>query len=273
MRGNLEEAREREFAGQINVHLEFRDQGNSDRSLRNSMLVFTISHTRFTISLSRDPLGKSLLKDLDLLIKIKESTSKETTVEKIKSAFAKADPQKLDYVLTPHRLAKAVFECSILKSVKRWQLDFGLYELLSFEIHDHDEIDLSLVDKLFNALPIVVNQTTCSCGNEGCFFDLLREAYDHFFMESELLTEGELDFDKVKHQFTQIWKQLSAKQRAVLNYLHRAFGNTPLINLYLLVPESDPFEYLYKMTFPYQPDSEDDMYVRKMTSRAVWYLQ
>jgi hypothetical protein len=57
-----------------------------------------------------------------------------------------------------------------------------------------------------------------------------------------------------------------------MNFLDCEFGNTPLINLYLLTENADFEEYIYKMTYPYQPDSEDDAFVRMIVSCVKVYL-
>ncbi len=122
-------------------------------------------------------------------------------------------------------------------------------------------------------LVAVVGKTECNCSNDGCFFDMLNTAYTTFFEEEDLLKDGKLDEAKAEIQLAKIWKELTPKQRVVLNFLDNRFANTPLINLYLLTPNANVQEYIYKMTYPYQPDSEDDLFVRKIASWVGFYMK
>lgn len=257
----------------ISLSLEFEEGEESKGALKDASLVIIHQNIPQFISLAQDPFGQQIMKDLEILTKIKQGKQAKSAKEKIELALDLVVAGERSDVLTPHRLTIAAFDYTVLRSFTRWQKESGFYQLLRLEVQDSLEIDANLLSKLFNSLPLVVERTSCTCGKVGCFFELLKTTYDHFFTESELLLEGELDYDKVKIQFTQLWNQLSAKDRAILNYLHQFFRNTPLINLYLLVPEADPNEYIYKMTFPYQPDSEDDIYVRKTAGMALWYLE
>jgi len=168
-------------------------------------------------------------------------------------------------------LSVAAFELKILKTKKTWQRSSYYYKLLKLELQDNKEMDPYLASNLSMGLNIVVGKTECDCGNDGCFFEMLNTAYTTFFKEEDLLTDGKLDEVKAEIQLTKIWSELNPKQQAVLNFLDYQFGNTPLINLYLLTPNANVQEYIYKMTYPYQPDSEDDLFVRRIASLVGFY--
>ncbi|MFN3589384.1 MAG: hypothetical protein ACK4UP_08370 [Spirosomataceae bacterium] len=258
----------------IKVRLTFNDKEGTANELTSATLTIIYKDIPYAISLGQNPFGQDLIKDVELLTKIKQGKTTRSAKNKIKTALGITTEESFSQILTPHRFTIAAFEYSIMRSIARWQKQSSFYKLVRLEIQDKKEIDTQIVENLIKALPIVVNKTDCNCDDKAaCFFDLLKTSYTYFFNESELLTDEEMDSEKVKTQFNQLWNQLSVKERVVLNYLHETFENTPLINLYLLVPQGDPYVYLYKMTYPYQPDSEDDAYVRKATTLALWYMQ
>lgn len=258
----------------IKARLTFDDKENTANELTSATLTIIYKKISYAISLGQNPFGQDLIKDVELLTKIKKRKTTRSAKHKIKTALGITTEESFSQILTPHRFTIAAFEYSIMRSIARWQKESSFYKLLLLESQDKKEIDSQMIENLIEALHIVVNKTECNCDDQAaCFFDLLKTSYTYFFNESELLTDEEIDSEKVKTQFNQLWNQLGVKERVVLNYLHQTFGNTPLINLYLLVPQEDPYEYLYKMTYPYQPDTEDDAYVRKATTLALWYMQ
>jgi hypothetical protein len=212
------------------------------------------------------------MKDVGELSKIYAESAKRSVEKKVITAITGAFDEKKNYPYSPLTKSIAGFELKLFKSQKNWKQNSILYELLNLEAQDSGIDDFFFLDNLMQTLPLVLNKTECDCGNEGCFFDMLHAAYTTFFTEDDLLTNDSLDEEKVMAQLKELSNQLDAKQRAVLNYLHMEFGNTPLINLYLVIENADFEEYMDKMTYPYQPDSEDEAYIRKIIAAVRFYL-
>lgn len=250
--------------GNILVSLKFEEA--------SPMLLITFYEVTYTIDLTDSDFGRLLRSDSDSLAKIHSVNSKKDFKKKMISAILNGYDEKTIYPFSADSLTIAAFELKLFKSKKSWQQLSDYYRLLKLEYKDSKVIDPYLVDNLMSSLPIVVGKTECDCGSDACFFDLLNKAYTTFFTEANILTDGNVDSDKVELQFTKIWNELDVKQRAVMNFLDYQFENTPLINLYLLTKNASFEEYIYKMTYPYQPDSEDDLFVRKIASWVGFYL-
>jgi hypothetical protein len=239
---------------------------------KEQTLTLKYNDIAFVVNLTESDFGKQLLTDLALLDKIEIESTKKGFKKKIITSIVEEFNENESYPFSDKALCVAAFELKILKTKKSWQRSSSLYRLLKFEYKDSDTMDPYLASNLSMGLDIVVGKSSCNCTNDGCFFELLNTAYTTFFKEDDLLTDGKLDEGKVEIELGKIWKNLSAKQRSVLNFLDYQFGNTPLINLYLLTPNADFEEYIYKMTYPYQPDSEDDAFVRRSSSLVKCYL-
>jgi hypothetical protein len=233
-----------------------------------------ISHNGDKISfpLYGNSFGEILLADAKTLESVYKDSEKKTFRKKIITAITDNCPEDETSPLSRGALTVAAFEQHLIKPKRVWRNYSDVRAMLESELLDSLETDPYMMDNLLSSLPIVVGRTECDCGSEGCFFDMLKKAYDTFFIERDLLTNGEIDEQKVNLQFADLWSKLSPKQRAVINHLDEKFGNTPLINLYLLTRGADEEEYIYKMTFPYQPDSEDDAFIRKSVSLVSWWL-
>lgn len=215
---------------------------------------------------------KQLIADVSVLEKIDSQLIKKATRKKIISAIVDEYDENETYPISDSSLRAAAFELKISKTKKTWHRTSYFYDLVKMEINDSKEMNTYLASNLLMGLDVVVGKTECNCGNDGCFFEMLNTAYTTYFKEEELLTDGKLDEAKAEIQLAKIWDKLTLKERVVLNFLDDQFGNTPLINLYLLTPNANVQEYIYKMTYPYQPDSEDDLFVRKISSWVGFYL-
>ena len=235
-----------------------------------------IEHNDNTIyfPLKENSYGEMLLTDYELLTKVYADSVKKTFRKKVISKIVNVYDETITYPFSHHSLIIAAFESKVLKTKKKWRQNLGAYRLLKSEFNVSSEIVPYLVSNVISKLPSVVGKTVCDCDNTAaCFFDVLHKAYSTFFNESELLSDSVLDEIKVEKQFNEIWNGLSFKQRAVIEYLDYQFGNTPLLNLYLFTPNADIQQYIYKMTYPYQPDSEDDAFVRSTASLVWFYLK
>lgn len=250
--------------------IDLQDKKLSD----DSILVIKHHNNTIYFSLKENSFREILLKDYELLTKVYADSVKKPFRKKVISKIIETFDETVTYPFSMHSLIIAAFESKVLTTKNKWRKNLGAYRLLKSAFNVSSKIVPYLVSNLINNLPIVVGKTTCDCNNTAaCFFDLLYKAYSTFFNENELLTNAVIDEIKVEKQFNEIWKNLSSKQRAVIDYLDYEFGNTPLLNLYLFTPNVNIQEYIYKMTYPYQPDSEDDTFVRSKASLVWFYLK
>ena len=248
------------------VNLSFQTNGE------DKILSIQYDEIAFEVNLVETDFGKQILSDVSILEKIESESIKKAFKKKIISAVVDEYDVNKNYTISENTLRAAAFELKSSKTKKTWQRTSYFYDLLKMELQDTIEMNKYLASELMMGLEIVVGKTECNCTNDGCFFDMLNTAYTTFFKEEDLLTDGKLDEEKAEIQLAKIWKELTTKQRVVLNFLDDRFGNTPLINLYLLTQNANVQEYIYKMTYPYQPDSEDDLFVRKIASWVGFYL-
>ena len=239
---------------------------------KEQILSIQYDEISFEVNLTESDFGKQLIADASVLEKINTESTKKAFKKKIISSIVEEFDENEIYPFSEIALRVAAFELKILKTKKTWQRSSYYYKLLKLELQDNKEMDPYLASNLSMGLNIVVGKTECDCTNDGCFFEMLNKAYTTFFKEEDLLTDGKLDEAKAEIQLEKIWNDLNPKERAILNFLDYQFGNTPLINLYLLTPNANVQEYIYKMTYPYQPDSEDDLFVRRIASLVGFYL-
>jgi hypothetical protein len=256
----------------ITLALEYQLDLNRKDLNENPIILITYGDDTVYFPLNENTFGEQLLKDLTILKKVHIESTKKPFNKKIITAILGEYDESQIYPFSINQLSIAAFELKISKTKKSWQRTSDYYELVNYQYRDAKEIDSYMADNICNTLHMVVGKTDCYCGSEGCFFDLLYKAYTTFFTEEDLLTDGSLDEEKVTAELNTIWKKLDAKQRAVMNYLDDQFGNTPLINLYLLTENADFEEYIFKMTYQEQPDSEEDSFVRKLVSLVRFYL-
>lgn len=249
------------------VNLSFQSNGEEQ------ILSIQYDEITFEVNLVETDFGKQLLSDVSILEKIDSESVKKAFKKKIISAIVDEYDAIKNYTISDTTLRAAAFEFKSSKTKKTWQRTSYFYDLLKMELQDNIEMNKYLASELMMGLEIVVGKTECNCTNDGCFFELLNTAYTTFFKEEDLLTDGKLDVAKSEIELVKIWKELTPKQRVVLNFLDDRFGNTPLINLYLLTPNANVQEYISKMTYPYQPDSEDDLFVRKIASWVGFYVR
>jgi hypothetical protein len=226
----------------------------------------------FEINLNDSDFGKLILNDLTILSEIYNDSKKASFQKKVITLLIDEYDENVLYPFSEQVLIRITFERKLFKSKQTWLKTSGLAELLRLEYDNSDQPGAYITANLLGGLEHVVGRKSCECGSEACFFDLLNNAYTTFFNEDDLITNGELDEDKASIEFQKCWKLLNSKQKAVLRYLDELFGNTPLINLYLLTPSADFEEYIYKMTYNDQPDSEDDAFVRRSVSLVRFYI-
>jgi hypothetical protein len=236
-------------------------------------LDITIKNETVQVGINDTPFGKSLLKDVDLLTKVyKAAQGKEfrtTVLKTIVEDFS----ETANYETSDGSLIQVAFEQKLMKSTKNWRYHSVISKLIKMEHETPSDAEPHLWGDIMVAMPLVAIEKSCDCGSDTCFFELLNAAFTTFFKAADVLFNGTVDEEKVNLEFERIWRELTIKQKVLLTYLDHEFSNTPLLNLYLLIPDCDIQEYLYKMTYPYQPDSDDDYAVRSSVSWVAAWLR
>ena len=235
-----------------------------DMTFKNETVCMGINDTSF---------GKSLLKDVDLLKKVyKAAEGKDFLASVLKTIFDDYSETAV-YETTVLSLIQVAFEQRLIKSNKNWRHHSVISGLLKIEHETPSDAYPQLWGDIMATMPLVAIEKSCDCGSDACFFDLLNTAFTTFFKDADVVSNGTVDEEKVNLEFDRIWRGLPLKQKVLLTYLDQEFSNTPLLNLYILTPDCDIQEYLYKMTYPYQPDSEDDYFVRSSVSWVTYWLR
>jgi hypothetical protein len=244
----------------------------SDEGEVQSRMTLSFDCSELQFPLTGSTFGNRMIQDALLLTEIqKKSGTKSFRKKAIQSILGEFDEEKV-YSFSKEDLIIAIFESKLSKNNKYSAPHAEIRKILAIQEIDTSQLDIHMVDDLISVLPVVVSKKSCDCGSEGCFFDLLKSTYNHFFIEEDILTHGEIDETKVEYEFNKVWKKLTSKQQIALSFLDNEFCNTPLLNLYLCTPGCNIEEYLSKMTYPYQPDSEDALFVRSTASLAYWWL-
>jgi len=219
-------------------------------------------------SLEDTILGKQINVDVEKLSKIKSKLNqiafKKKTLSKIGEDFDEKDLNDF----TNWELETAAFEFSILTAKQRRTRPLGVFDILSFKQSNEIPIELFM-----EKLEWLVENESCDCGNESCFFDLLNNNFlTHFQDRKRFLKRNKFDKEKSEAIIHNFWTKLTPEKKAALLYLDKAFLNTPLLNIAFLSEDFNFWNYLRLMTYPYQPDSDDEAYVRKHSSVCAYYL-
>lgn len=215
------------------------------------------------LNLKKTPFGKQLLKDAKTLSNVRNNLEKEEYRNEV-LAYIQMEEEPSD--LTDLEFELAAFEFEIFKGVKRRYPQ--LKNVIGQRNHHIEYFD----DFLYKA-KFVVDNDSCDCGSETCFFDLLNKTFLHFFKsKKKFLSEGTFDLKKGEKEFKSFWKRISPQERAVLAYLDFSLRNTPLVNMALLLPNFNLYEYLSPMTSIYQPDSDEEAHVRINATICHYYI-
>ena len=143
-----------------------------------------------------------------------------------------------------------------------------------FENFTNDLSDLgSLKLSLKENFEYVYQTEECYCGSDGCFFDVLK-ANQKLFFDGDYLTEArEIDEKRLDEDFSKLWDELSFNQKIALKFLESELQNSILLNLYFLHPDFKLNEYQRLICMPYQPDSEDESWLRSVSTLAAWVVK
>jgi hypothetical protein len=119
----------------------------------------------------------------------------------------------------------------------------------------------------------VLNNDSCNCENDGCFFDILKENQLYFFKHNYRDKNGEIEFYKVESDFDKIWANLSIREKASLLFLYDEFRNSTLLNIGFIKTNFNLINYQFKMCYLYQPDSEDEQWVREVSTLSNFLIR
>jgi len=226
------------------------------------------SDTVFHIS-SNTELIENLQKDLVTLELAREGLSSTTKDEILSGLIGCLPNQEVRNEVVSEDLQIILFEKALSKSGPCYALSDIYKILLSQDFSDTERLNSSLME----GFDLVYDTDCCDCGNEGCFFEILKENQLYFFHKSYRDKEGEFDSDKVKRDFDLLWNALSTRKKASLRFLYNEFYNTTLLNLSFVKPNFNLTRYQFLMCYPYQPDSEEEKMVRKVSTLANFLIQ
>lgn len=212
----------------------------------------------------------TMLSDLNIL-----SSHEEGLITKKQSKFLddllknRSVDDEVSYTLTDKDFEIIQFEKTLLNNQSHNSL-IDIYKILFNESLSNAE---GLKVNLFLNFENIYNAESCDCGFEGCFFEMLKENQKYFFGKNYHDQDGIMDSGKVEYDFDQIWSGLSIKEKACLTFLYKEFQNSILFNLGLLKPNFNLMKYQFLMCYPYQPDSEDDQWVREVSTLSNFFIQ
>ena len=217
-------------------------------------------------SLKKTALGKQLLKDAAALAEVKQASKgkdfKQTTLTQLNGDYDTEFPEKLSL----WEVEAAAFEQKILPSLKKHDSTTGICDILLLK--DSAKIPLFYFMEKANW---VVTTNSCNCGNDGCFYSVLNHTFiTHFSDKQQFLIGDQVDEENLANAFKAFWSNLSTSHKAVLLFLDDQYENTALLNMAMLNSDFDLNEFQRLLTYPYQPDSDDEAFVRT-TSSLVWY--
>lgn len=218
------------------------------------------------IKLKGSALGKALIKDADLLNDIREKSTSPSYRDDITQQI---NNPLSEIVFSPWEIEIAAFEFSLLEQKKKYRFMKGARSVLKYYSSEYFPLDTFLMMEDNT----IFTSDNCDCGSEGCFFDFLKETLTtHFQKKERFLTNGEFDKKKAEKILKTFWDNRSNGERAVLIFMENEFYNSVFLNIALLNEHFELEEYLRLMTYPYQPDSEDEAFVRTIATVSHYYL-
>jgi hypothetical protein len=233
------------------------------------LLLTNFSDSTFNI-VSDIRLKNNLISDLNIL----NSNKEQSTPKAKEKLFKKLLGKNSTIEMIPSELSEREYE--VLNFESALSLDKSKHSLTAIYkmIFRENLSDTSMLKFYLMAnFEYVYNRERCDCGDDGCFFDLLKQNQLYFFKNNYNNEMGEVDSVKVENDFDEIWSSLSMREKVAMNFLYHRFGNATLLNLGFLRPTFDMFNYQYLMCFPYQPDSEDEQMVREVSTLANYLVK
>jgi hypothetical protein len=147
-------------------------------------------------SLEDTILGKQINEDVEKLSKIKHKLTqiafRKKTISKIDEDFDEKDLNDF----TNWELETAAFEFSILTARQRRTSPLGVFDILSFK--QSEEIPLEL---FMEKLEWMVDNESCECGNDSCFFDLLNNNFLTHFQDRKRFLKKNLFQNRTSENF------------------------------------------------------------------------
>ncbi len=235
---------------------------------RSNKAIIMILDKELVFSLKNSALGKQLSKDVELLLSIiSESNTPEFSALLRKSSreFGGDNFYKLLSVVDRQLM---FFELMHLYPIKT-QLDaYGIFLLYPQKVSEDVPFD-----SFTHEAKWIVENDSCNCGDEACFFPILKRTFLLNFKSKEpFVANGIYRQEEMKQAFNAYWAGLSFNHRAVLLHLNSHFTNQILLNMYMLDPEFELKEFERVMCRPYRPGSKEDVLVRTISAQACYYL-
>jgi hypothetical protein len=110
-------------------------------------------------------------------------------------------------------------------------------------------------------------------GSDSYFFDALKVTKKLFFDRDYSTEAGAIDEKRLNEDFEKIWEEFSFNQKLALKFLESEHQNNTLLNLYFFHPNFKLKEYQRLICMPYQPDSEDESWLRSVSTFASWIMR
>lgn len=236
-------------------------------------LVFAESNQKIELNFTNpkedDFFVTILYEDIELYKNTKKYLAKEGGLKVLAKYRLKSKLQEYLTDLSDEDLELVCFEGELFRQKKIKLPSFSLTNILKNRINELGEVSW-LISFLFENIDFVYNNQECNCGDNDCFFDVLKEN-QQFFLNKDYLDENkEIIKKKLEEDFLSLWTSFSIKQKLSLKLLESEFQNSTLLNLYFLQPNFNLSEYQRLMCVPYQPDSYAESQLRSVSTMAAW---
>jgi hypothetical protein len=227
------------------------------------------SNTSFSITRKRNNVLNCLFKDIETIrdIRKKPDHDKDFGIDLVQEIVGeKKVMNNFKHLLTVD------FELMAFESTMKKKPFYSISKIYKTAMNsDLSNID-SLKELLLQNFEFVHKITSCDCGDPGCFFDILKANQLAFFSDN-YFSEGAFNSGLVAEKFSNLWNELDFRSKVVLAYLSDEFWNSTLLNLAFLRPEFNLNNYQFLMTYTDQPDSEQDEFIRSVTTTAQYFFR
>ena len=124
-----------------------------------------------------------------------------------------------------------------------------------------------------NTFTLALVNKNCDCGDNNCFFPILKTAVDKYFTQKNLVVNNEINEDALIQAINLAFDSLTNYQQSAFLTVNQFLQNTPLIAFYFVSKGADITELTRLLTVPYQPDSEDEQEIREILYTTDFYLR
>lgn len=223
----------------------------------DALLEFELNDTK---------MGRRLLKDVALLSKAKGLLADEREKNAVLIEMFGEEAARVGALLSQTTLECVLFESYIALKNHKGYKNIGLTSIIEYGLHPtHPEYDV-LGD-------IAQYASGCNCGQEHCFGPALLHTLEEFFGEKEKYFQNNVvNTAIIEKQFYHLWENLNILERGMLLLLDDCFENSMMYNLFFLSKDFDLRKYLRLMSYPYQPDSEEEAIVRHVAGIVNYCL-